>query len=280
MRPGSKKWKKFMAKLYGFGAAVVIVGAMFKIMHWPGAGFMLVAGLSTEAIIFIFSAFEPLHDDPKWELVYPELALAHNEDFDVHAYLEGKGHSHDNHGGGGSKGHSVSGELDKMLEDAKIDSELIKSLGTGLSKLSDSTNKIGDMTEAHAATNSYIDALRSASSRVSNLSEAYEKASSSIMGLASTEQEGRSFGEQMLKVSQNLASLNNVYEMQLKGASEHLESSSRLYGGINELMKNLHDSVDDTRKYKETMSELSKNLTALNTIYGNMLNAMNYGGRA
>ena len=277
MRPGSKKWKKFMAKLYGFGAAVVIVGAMFKIMHWPGAGLMLIIGLSTEAVIFMFSAFEPLHDDPKWELVYPELALAHNEDFDVHAYLEGKG-GHDHHGGG-SKG-SVSGELDKMLEEAKIDSELIKSLGSGLTKLSESSNKIGDMTEAHSATNNYIDALRSASSRVSNLSEAYEKASSSIMGLASSEQEGRSFGEQMMKVSQNLASLNNVYEMQLKGASEHLESSSRLYSGINELMKNLHDSVDDTRKYKETMSELSKNLTALNTIYGNMLNAMNYGGRA
>lgn len=278
MRPGSKKWKKFMAKLYGFGAAVVIVGAMFKIMHWPGAGMMLIIGLSTEAVIFIFSAFEPLHDDPKWELVYPELALAHNEDFDVHAYLEGKDHG--GHHGGGGKGSSVSGELDKMLEEAKIDSDLIKSLGTGLTKLSESSNKIGDMTEAHNATNTYIDALRSASSRVSNLSEAYEKASSSIMGLASSEQEGRSFGEQMMKVSQNLASLNNVYEMQLKGASEHLESSSRLYGGINELMKNLHDSVDDTRKYKETMSELSKNLTALNTIYGNMLNAMNYGGRA
>lgn len=279
MRPGSKKWKKFMAKLYGFGAAVVIVGAMFKIMHWPGAGAMLVIGLSTEAVIFIFSAFEPLHDDPKWELVYPELALAHNEDFDIHAYLEGKGHGHDGHGGGGH-GKSVSGELDKMLEEAKIEPELIQSLGRGLTKLSESTNKIGDMTEAHSATNSYIDALRGASTRVSNLSEAYEKASSSIMGLASSEQEGRSFGEQMLKVSQNLASLNNVYEMQLKGASEHLESSSRLYSGINELMKNLHDSVDDTRKYKETMGELAKNLTALNTIYGNMLNAMNYANRA
>lgn len=275
MRPGSKKWKKFMAKLYGFGAAVVIVGALFKIQHWPGASEMLIIGLSTEAVIFIFSAFEPIHEDPKWELVYPELALAHNEDFDVHSYLEGKGPNM--HGGG--HGGSVTGELDKMLEEAKIEPELIKSLGEGLNKLSASTNKIGDMTEAHAATNTYIDALRGASSRVSNLSEAYEKASTSIMGLASSETEGRSFGEQMMKVSQNLASLNNVYEMQLKGASEHLESSNRLYSGINELMTNLNASVDDTRKYKETMGELAKNLTALNTIYGNMLNAMG-GSRA
>jgi gliding motility-associated protein GldL len=228
MRPGSKKWKKFMAKLYGFGAAVVIVGALFKIQHWPGASEMLIIGLSTEAVIFMFSAFEPIHEDPKWELVYPELALAHNEDFDVHSYLEGKGIGHE-HGGG--KG-SVTEELDKMLEEAKIEPEMIQSLGKGLNKLSESTNKIGDMTEAHSATNSYVDALRGASTKVSGLTEAYEKASTAIMGLTNSQEEGRSFGEQMSKVSQNLASLNNVYELQLKGASEHLESSNKLYSGL------------------------------------------------
>ncbi len=264
-----------MAKLYGFGAAVVIVGALFKIQHWPGASEMLIIGLSAEAVIFIFSAFEPIHEDPKWELVYPELALAHNEDFDVHSYLEGKGVGHEH---GGSKG-SVTEELDKMLEEAKIEPEMILSLGKGLNKLSESTNKIGDMTEAHSATNNYVDALRGASTKVSGLTEAYEKASSAIMGLTNSQEEGRSFGEQMSKVSQNLASLNNVYELQLKGASEHLETSNKLYSGINQLMSNLNDSVDDTRKYKETMGELSKNLSALNTIYGNMLNAMN-GTRA
>jgi gliding motility-associated protein GldL len=90
MRPGTKKWKLFMAKLYGIGAAVVIMGALFKIMHWPFAGPMLVVGLSVEAVIFFFSAFEPLHEDPKWELVYPELALAHDEEFDLHAYIDEK----------------------------------------------------------------------------------------------------------------------------------------------------------------------------------------------
>ena len=83
MKPGSKGWKKFMAKLYGIGAAVVIVGAIFKIMHWPGAGPMLVAGLGTEAVIFFFSAFEPITRRSKWELVYPELALGHSDDLDL-----------------------------------------------------------------------------------------------------------------------------------------------------------------------------------------------------
>jgi len=74
MKPGSKAWKNFMAKLYGIGAAVVIIGAMFKIQHWPFASLLLVVGLSTEAVIFFFSAFEPLHEEPDWSLVYPELA--------------------------------------------------------------------------------------------------------------------------------------------------------------------------------------------------------------
>jgi gliding motility-associated protein GldL len=70
----SSGWKNFMAKLYGFGAAVVIIGALFKIQHWPGASYMITAGLGTEAIIFFFSAFEPLHEELDWTLVYPELA--------------------------------------------------------------------------------------------------------------------------------------------------------------------------------------------------------------
>jgi gliding motility-associated protein GldL len=106
MKPGSKGWKKFMAKLYGFGAAVVIVGALFKIMHWPFAGPMLVIGLSTEALIFIFSAFEPIHEDPNWELVYPELALGHSDDLDHDALPAAKG--------GSSKGSSTSSAVNKI----------------------------------------------------------------------------------------------------------------------------------------------------------------------
>jgi len=70
----SSGWKNFISKLYGLGASVVIVGALFKIQHWPLAGTMLTIGLLTEAVIFFFSAFEPLHEEVDWSLVYPELA--------------------------------------------------------------------------------------------------------------------------------------------------------------------------------------------------------------
>lgn len=275
MRPGTKKWKLFMAKLYGIGAAIVIMGALFKIMHWPFAGLMLIIGLSTEAVIFFFSAFEPLHEDPKWELVYPELALAHDEDFDLHAYLDEKGESGLVHGGGG--GGSVTGiteKFDSLLEEAKIDAELLNRLGDGIRTLSDNAEGLKAVSGAAAATDNYVASLESASEQVKGLSSTYERASESILGLTNTADEGASFGEQIQKVSTNLAALNNVYELQLKGSSAHLESTEKFQGQVTEMMSNLSDSLEDTRLYKENMAVLSKNLTDLNQVYGNMLKAM------
>lgn len=267
MKPGSKGWKKFMAKLYGFGAAVVIVGALFKIQHWPGASLMLIIGLSTEALIFIFSAFEPIHEDPNWELVYPELALGHSDELD-HEALPASSR------GGRGGGSGITDQLDKMLEEAKIDGELLERLGDGMRTLGENASQLKGVTSAAAATDSYVNSLQAASDKVSGLSEAYERASVAISGMTSTAGEGESFGEQMQKVSKNLAALNNVYELQLKGSSAHLEATEKFQSQVTDMMQNLSDSVEDTRLYKENMSMLTKNLTDLNTVYGNMLKAM------
>ena len=264
MKPGSKGWKQFMAKLYGFGAAVVIVGALFKIQHWPFASLMLIVGLSTEALIFIFSAFEPIHEDPNWELVYPELALGHSDDLDHDSLPAGKG----------GRGTGITDQLDKMLEEAKIDGELLTRLGDGMRTLGDNAAQLKGVTSAAAATDSYVDSLQAASDKVSTLSAAYEKASVAISGMTSSQEEGASFGEQMQKVSKNLSALNNVYELQLKGSSAHLEATEKFQSQVTDMMKNLSDSVEDTRLYKENMSMLSQNLTDLNAVYGNMLKAM------
>lgn len=272
MKPGSKGWKKFMAKLYGFGAAVVIVGALFKIMHWPGADVALIAGLGTEALIFIFSAFEPIHEDPNWELVYPELALGHSEDLDHDALPVASGRANRNQGGG--SGNGLTDQLDKMLEEAKIDGQLLERLGDGMRTLGENAAQLKGVTSAAAATDSYVTSLKDASDKVSALSEAYERASVSISGMTSNTREGESFGEQMQKVSKNLAALNNVYELQLKGSSAHLEATERFQSQVTEMMQNLADSSEDTRRYKDNMALLTRNLTDLNAVYGNMLKAM------
>ncbi len=276
MVPGSLKWKLFMKYFYGYGAAVVVLGALFKIMHWPGASAMLIVGLLVEVIIFVMSSFEPLPHEYHWDLVYPELAEVHEpghgED-DLHEEGHAKIETHNSHAPV-AKSEGITQHLDKMLEEAKIDSELLESLAAGMRSLGENASSLQGISSAVAATDSYVTSLQTASDKISTLSDAYERASLSLSGLTSTSQEGESFGEQMQKVSRNLAALNNVYELQLKGSSAHLEATEKFQTQVTEMMQNLSESAEDTKRYKDNMAMLSKNLTDLNNVYGNMLKAM------
>ena len=263
MKPGSKKWKNFMAKLYGIGAAVVIIGALFKIQHWPLASFFLILGLSTEAIIFFFSAFEPPHEDPDWSLVYPELATGEKAEGDDFKKEDQR---------------SITEQLDDMLESAKIEPELIASLGDGMRSLSDQAKQMGQITGAASATNEYANSLKDASTKVNTLSDSYAKASESLVGLTQNVEAGRSAGEGLKQMSTNLTALNEMYELQLRTSREKLEVANKMFDGMGEMMTNLKNSVDDTKRYKENIAELSDNLAKLNTVYGNMLNAMTVRG--
>ena len=256
-----KNFKKFMARLYGWGASIVIVGALFKIQHWPLSGFFLVLGLGTEAVIFFFSAFEPPHEDVDWSLVYPELAGM--EDEDSHSKKDRK-----------SKKDPVAQQLDRLMAEAKIGPELIESLGTGLRSISDSTSKLADLTNASVATDDYVKNVSNASRSVSEMSNSYTRAAQAVEQLSSSTEEVRVYKDQVVTAGKNLASLNAVYELQLQDSNEHLKQTSKFYDGINELMSNLSSSLEDTRKYRDEVSTLAKNLSQLNTVYGNMLSAM------
>jgi gliding motility-associated protein GldL len=255
-------FKKYLHLASCFGAAIVIVGALFKIMHWPGASAALIAGLGTEAFLFILFGIDIPHEEYDWTLAYPELGGMGSHD-------EDDSPAHD-------KDLPVSAQLDNMLAEAKIGPELIESLGSGMRSLSDSASKIGDISNATLATNEYVDNVKSASKNVSHLADTYSKAADSISSLAEANDAGTSIGGSLNSVAKNLSALNATYELQLQGSRTHLEATEKFYGGLSELMKNLHDSVDDTKKYRTEMANLSSNLTALNTIYGNMLSAMNF----
>lgn len=270
-----------MAKLYGFGAAVVIVGALFKIQHWPGAGLMLIVGLGTEAIIFIFSAFEPIHEELDWTLVYPELA-GMAEEGGGRKELDEKGDET-----------SLTQQLDKMLEEAKIGPELLESLGAGMRGLSESVSKMGDIADASVASKEFTDNISKATSNVDLLSQAYERANESVSSsveqlagaytrasrtlesFALANEESQNYNDQLGKISKNLSALNAAYELQLQGSNEHLKATNTLYEGIQTILTNLNESVDDTRRYRSEINNLATNLEALNTVYGNMLTAMN-----
>ena len=261
-KPGSKSWKNFMKYVYGWGAAVVIVGALFKLQHYPGSGPMLVLGLGTEAIIFFLSAFDPTHEDPDWSLVYPELA----EDY--------SGGTRGVPGEGGS-GLSSTQELDAMLEEAKIGPELIESLGAGLRNLSETASNMNTLGDASSATNNFVESVQGAAENVNQLSDSYHNAAEALTGLSVSNEDGATYAENLKKVSDNLASLNSVYEMQLENSTNQVNVSGQMFENMQTLVDNLNDSVEDTKRYKENIAELSDNLESLNTVYGNMLSAMN-----
>jgi gliding motility-associated protein GldL len=325
-----------MAKLYGWGASVVILGALFKINHYPFANEMLVVGLGTEAIIFFFSAFEPPYVEPDWSLVYPELGgLYHGDGL-----------------GEGKKQKKPTQELDDLLKQANIDKQLIDRLGDGLKKLSDNTAKLSDITDAAGATNEYVAKVRGASKSAENLSKSYDLTSETLQkdagasahymnsiknagdnaaSLSNTYKEaseilkndimvtkeftgsmkvamqsanslaeqytksaevlslsakqldfsavdGKSYNEKLHQISDKLAALNSVYELQLQGSNEQIQSTAKVRETMTELLKNMKESADTMAVYKEQMNLLTQRISSLNEVYGGMLTAMS--GRA
>lgn len=191
-----------MAKMYGLGAAIVIVGALFKIQHWPGADIMLIVGLGTEALIFAVSAFEPPHQEPDWTLVYPELAGM--EPTEKPSAKKDQG--------------SISQQLDQMLEEAKVSPELISSLGTGLQSLSENVSSMANLSNASVATSEYTDNVQKASKSLEEVNSSFHKAGDAMNTLASVSQGTKEYQEQvehisaeMNRLTQNLSSLNTVY---------------------------------------------------------------------
>ncbi len=274
----TSRWKAFMAKLYGWGASVVIIGALFKIQHYQFAGLLLAIGLCTEAVIFFFSAFEPLKEEPDWKLVYPQLDPKYSgEEVGFAGNFGGGG------GGGGGVGLS---QFDKMLANAGITPDVFDRLSQGLKKLTETTNNFNAMGDLAATTNEYQGTIRKANESLTNLADSVRQTARSMnetstvyqaIGESSKNIEtgGKSYQERLESLNKNLSALNAAYELQLRGASDHVKSSEVLYKGIEGLMKDLSGSADDTKKYREQVSKLNDNLSSLNNVYGNMLSAMN-----
>lgn len=307
----SKAMKDFMAKLYGFGAAIVIVGAMFKIMHWPGAGAMLVCGLSTEAVIFFFSAFEKPHEEVDWTLVYPELAMGHGNDDAFGDQGHDEAEEKKEHTG------TIVEQLDEMLEEAKVAPELISSLGEGLksfsqnvssmsnlSETSIATDKynenvkkaadsLGSMNQAYlkggevmsdlagvsseiksglnevaSATSEYSGSMKSASHSLNALNSSYSKAAEAAEKLASisSAESAKGYNDQLQKVTQNLSSLNSMYEMELKDSDNRMDTLKEFYGGMANIVK-----AGTTKNYSDNLQKVTENLSSLNSVYENEL---------
>jgi len=314
----SKRWKVLMGYVYGWGASLVLIGALFKLQHWNHAGIMLTIGLLTEAFIFFLSAFEPPMELPDWARVYPEL----QDDFEI---LEtGEDLKSDN-----------KSSLDLLLSSTNVSPELLTKIGKSLTDLSNTASSISDISAATLATDIYVRNLNTASesmiafsdvntqanvtlnnsigelvtsysstaSKISEtgdgmlsklnesslkftkqmddsgnkLVESYQKLSGSIeKGFKDLDQNSSSYGDNLHKLNKNIESLNVTYEKQIKGTSEQFHVSAKFFEDINQMNQMIASSVQEMKKYKENAEKLNSHLDALNSIYGNMLGAMNY----
>ena len=286
----SRRWKVFMNYVYSIGAAIVLLGALFKLQHWPGGPIMLTIGMSTEALIFFLSAFEPSSEPPDWTKVYPQL----KEDF---AHLDADELFEESL----NRKPKSSFDMDTFLDSTEISPELLNKLQKGLTDLSNTAQSFTDISSATMATDVYVKNLNAASESMTIFAEVNTRAGESVdktvnKVVHSGEKLAESYHEfvntiqrdfkvlndhsgnytgELERINSNLSSLNASYEAQLEGARKQAETASSVHKDFAHMNELISSSVQEAKKYQAQAEELNKNLEALNSVYGNMLGAMN-----
>ncbi|MFZ2283317.1 MAG: gliding motility protein GldL [Lutibacter sp.] len=197
----SKNRKKLFNYAYGIGASIVILGALFKIQHWPLGSEMLSIGMVVEALVFFVSAFDSVEEDLDWTLIYPELAKGDKREKEVGQAEEAQG--------------LLSQKLDDMLRDAKLDSGLMQSLSESIQNFKGAAENIAPAVNSIAATNKYSEQMFLAAAQMESLNSLYKVQVESTskqaeINLEVTENASR-LKEQMESLATNLSSLNGVY---------------------------------------------------------------------
>ena len=311
----NKRWKVFTGYVYNLGASIVLLGALFKLQHWSYSGLLLIVGLCTEAFIFFISAFEPPLEMPEWSKVYPELKEDYDGDYAIETDSKGgfsefldKADISPELLTKVSKGLTDLGNTASSISEissATLATDLyvrnLTSASESMSTLSEINNQANDK-----ISDSVSDLVSSYSKTAKNLSEngdqlltklsvsgeefanqltqtshklasSYEKAAGSIdSGIDSISKSSVSYGENLNRLNKNLETLNSSYESQLKETNAQLQSSQKFFTEMAQMNEMIALSTEEIKKYKSNAEELNKHLEALNSVYGNMLGAMNY----
>jgi gliding motility-associated protein GldL len=245
------KISKWFDVFVSVAAAVVIYGALQKLLHSPIADFMLKVGLTVEAVIFL--GYGVLY------LIYPAI-----DDHEVH--LPG--------GAKAGKGNTALDSLDKMLEDANINEDSLAKLSAGFARLNTSVEQIADISDVAKSTAALSAKANEATAALGGIKDAANTASQSLAGFHGVSESSKMFHEQMQSMNKNLSSLNTIYELELQEGNNHLKALNQFYGKLNEASTAMASSADDAVKAKEQIAALANNLGKLNQLYGNMLTAM------
>jgi gliding motility-associated protein GldL len=247
----SKSTERLINIIVCVGAAVVIFGALQKILHTKLADFFLTAGLLTEALIFLVYAFLPPPGGEMHALVeaLPKLA-------------------------GGTSGNPALDKMDKMLQEAGINQANLTTLSEGFKKFGSTVEKIGDVSGVLTATNEYTIKTKEAAVALDNMKGAYQSAANTVTTFNAAADSTKQFHSQVQVLTKNLGSLNAIYELELQDTNNHLKAMNSFYGNLVKASETMQGSVADAKKTQEQIALLAKNLGNLNQVYGNMLSAM------
>lgn len=268
----TKSGKYLKNFVIGLGAAVVLVGALAKIQHWPVANFMLPIGMLTEAFIFTLLGVLPPHKDYYWERYYPNL----DENPHVEAYRKGvKFQVPAAPLGGGAGGNlSATASLDKMLEEAQINPANLRRLNENFNRFSSTVEQMKDITEVTAATGEYTTAARETATALGEMKTTFQGATQTMNVFNSASEDAARFHNQVTVLTQNLGQLNQIYEVELQDANNHLKAMNKFYSTLLNASDSMAASAEDAKAAREQIGALARNLSNLNSIYGNMLAAM------
>jgi len=263
--------KKITGTAYGFGASVVIVGALFKIMHWPGAGPMLCAGMFTEAILFALSALEKPHKDWEWSLVYPELEGHETKEKKKEAKVPQI-----------DVATLVEGEMKKLSDGVKRLNETAGQLGSLSSAASVSDAYVNNLSKASDAANAFAASQKSLKDSSDSLVVSYQDIASSI---GSASKGSKNFADQIDGINKSVSTINSVFELQAKSVTDQNEAMKTqneaiktLTATVTKMETSLNSSAKEAEEYKQQVVTLSQQMKSLNAVYGNMLNAMTIRG--
>lgn len=263
-------WDRLVPTIYSAGAAIVVLGAMAKIQHISSLGWLLTAGLITEAVIFGLYAMQSflfpvptVANEYAWERVYPELA----DDYKGEARKPV------------AQPNGLTANMDQMLAQAKVTPDVFERLGSGFRNLNETVTKLTDLTDATVATNDYARNVKTAASSITEMNKSYGTAISAMNSMADATTDAKEYRDQFSKVTKNMGALNAVYELELQDTSKHLKAMNAFYGSLTAAMENMTDASRDTQQFKNELAKLTGNLASLNNVYGSMLTAMRGTGK-
>jgi gliding motility-associated protein GldL len=263
----SPKGKRVTGVAYGVGASVVIIGALFKIMHWPGAGIVLSTGMLVEALLFILSALEKPHKEWEWSLVYPEL--------EGDEPTEKKETKKETRVPQLDVATMVEGEMSKLTDGIKRLNETAGQLGSLTSAASVSDNYINNLSQASEAAGAFAASQKTLKNSSDSLVASYTDIASSI---GSASQGSKNFANQIDDINKNISTINSVFELQAKSAAEQNEAMKSLATAVSQMENSLTGSAKEAEAYKTQVATLAEQMKRLNAVYGNMLNAMTIRG--